>query len=108
MLAGHERWPRLWGGLTAIVIDEFHTYRGMTAQVALVVRRMLRMARHYGANPTVIFLSATAANPGDTAARFLGVEADQISVIDEDTSSHSASNLVIARGRPSPKVRSVP
>lgn len=104
MLAGHERWPRLWGGLTAIVIDEFHTYRGMTgAQVALVVRRMLRMARHYGANPTVIFLSATAANPGDTAARFLGVEANQISVVDEDTSSHSASSLVIARGRAIPQ-----
>lgn len=101
LLAGHERWSRVWSGLSLLIVDEFHTYRGMTgAQVALVVRRMLRIARHYGADPIVVFLSATSADPGATAARFLGVEVDEISVIDTDCSSHSASRLVVARGRP--------
>lgn len=105
MLAGHDRWTRMWSGLTTIVIDEFHTYRGMMgAQVALVVRRMLRVARHYGANPTVVFLSATANDPASTAGRFLGIPAHEISVIDSDTSSHSPSRLVIARGKKVPTV----
>ena len=103
LLAGHQNWSRMWAGLSTIIIDEFHTYRGMTgAQVALVTRRMLRIARHYGANPTVVFLSATANDPGATAARFLGVARDDIAVIDTDCSAHSATHLVVARGRPLP------
>lgn len=103
LLAGHQRWSRVWGGMSAIIIDEFHTYRGMTgAQVALVVRRMLRIARHYGSSPIVILLSATANSPGATAARFLGVSEADIAVIDTDHSAHSASRLVVARGMPIP------
>lgn len=101
MLAGHRRWSRMWSGLSAIIIDEFHTYRGMTgAQIALIVRRMLRIARHYGSYPTVVLLSATSNGPGSTAARFLGVDTDSIAVIDTDYSARSASRLVVARGRP--------
>ncbi|WP_182353914.1 DEAD/DEAH box helicase [Flaviflexus huanghaiensis] len=104
LMAGHQRWSRLWSGLSAIIVDEFHTYRGMTgAQVALVVRRMLRIARHYGSEPIVIFLSATAADPGSTAARFLGIDRDLVAVVDTDYSAHSSSRLVIARGRPIPR-----
>lgn len=103
MLAGHDRWTRLWSGLTAIVIDEFHTYRGMMgANMALVVRRMLRVARHYGSNPTVVFLSATATDPASTAGRFLGFSPADITVIDRDTSAHSPSRLVLARGKAIP------
>lgn len=103
ILAGHQRWSRVWSGLSAIIVDEFHTYRGMTgAQVALIVRRMLRIARHYGAAPTVILLSATANSPAATAARFLGVSEDDIAVIDTDYSAQSASRLIVARGKPIP------
>lgn len=98
ILAGHERWSRFLAGLTHIVIDEFHTYRGTTgANMALATRRLLRIARHYGAEPTVIFLSATSAEPGATAARFLGVDPSDIAVIDTDTSSSSPFDLLIAR-----------
>lgn len=107
LMAGHSRWSRMWSGLTAIVIDEFHTYRGMTgAQVALVVRRMLRIARHYGSDPIVIFLSATAADPGATVARFLGVDRELVAAVDTDHSAQTSSRLLIARGRPIPTIDS--
>lgn len=61
LLGRHEMWQRLWRGLQFIVVDEFHSYRGaFAANVALMVRRLMRVARHYGADPRIIFLSATA------------------------------------------------
>ena len=58
MLARHQWWARVLRKLEYVVVDECHAYRGVFgANVALVLRRLLRMARHYGANPTVVFLS---------------------------------------------------
>ncbi|AKK07719.1 DEAD/DEAH box helicase [Corynebacterium testudinoris] len=73
ILAHHQRWARLLRHLKFIVIDECHTYRGVFgANVALVMRRLLRIASHYGAHPTVILASATAADPAAHAANLLG------------------------------------
>lgn len=73
LLGRHEMWQRLWRGLQFIVVDEFHSYRGaFAANVALIVRRLMRVARHYGADPRIIFLSATAYEPAVSAQRFLG------------------------------------
>lgn len=73
MLSGQQRWI-LWRGLSMIIIDEFHNYKGMFgAHVAHIVRRILRVAAFYGASPTVVFLSATSADPVlQSAHRFLG------------------------------------
>lgn len=63
LLPGHERWDRMLRGLRYIVIDECHAYRGVLgAHVALVLRRLLRVARHMGADPVVIAASATTGN----------------------------------------------
>ncbi|GAB2502393.1 putative ATP-dependent helicase Lhr [Corynebacterium atrinae] len=73
ILAHHQRWARLLRHLRFIVIDECHTYRGVFgANVALVLRRLLRIASHYGSHPTVILASATAADPAAHAANLLG------------------------------------
>lgn len=73
ILAHHQRWARLLRHLKFIVIDECHTYRGVFgANVALVMRRLLRIAAHYEAHPTVILASATAADPAAHAANLLG------------------------------------
>ena len=73
MLARHQWWARVLRKLRYVVIDECHAYRGVFgANVALVLRRLLRMARHYGAEPTVVFASATTADPADQAARLIG------------------------------------
>ena len=87
LLGRHELWQRLWRGLQFIVIDEFHSYRGSFASnVALVVRRLLRAARHYGADPHVVFLSATAYQPATSAQRFLGEAFGPVIAVEEDGS----------------------
>lgn len=87
LLGRHEMWKRLWSGLQFIVIDEFHSYRGTFASnVALIVRRLLRVARHYGASPRVVFLSATAYQPAISAQRFLGEAFGPVVAVEEDGS----------------------
>lgn len=73
MLGAHHRWARVLRKLQFVVIDECHSYRGVFgANVALVIRRLLRVAAHYGASPTVILASATTADPADSARRLTG------------------------------------
>ncbi|MHA2787890.1 DEAD/DEAH box helicase [Corynebacterium sp. S7] len=73
ILAAHPRWARLLRHLKYIVVDECHTYRGVFgANVALVLRRLLRIAKAYGSAPVVIFASATAADPAGQARRLSG------------------------------------
>lgn len=101
MLAQHRQWTRLFKGLTAIIIDEFHSYRGMTAaHMALVARRALRVAEHYGAHPTIVFLSATARDPRGAAATFLHLDPAEITLIDDDASANSGARVMITRPQP--------
>jgi DEAD/DEAH box helicase domain-containing protein len=87
LLPGHRRWQRVLRALRFLVIDECHAYRGvMGAHVALVVRRLLRVARHYGADPTVLLASATSGSPATTAARMLGVPEDDVTAVTRDDS----------------------
>ncbi|AKK10205.1 DEAD/DEAH box helicase [Corynebacterium uterequi] len=73
ILASHQRWARLLRHLDYLIIDECHSYRGVFgAHVALVVRRLLRIAARYGSHPTVILASATSADPADAARRLTG------------------------------------
>ena len=47
-----------------IVIDELHHWRGVVgAHISLVIRRLLRIAHHLGADPIIIMLSATIRDP---------------------------------------------
>ena len=64
VLPHHPRWARLFENLRYIVIDELHAYRGVFgSHLANVLRRLQRICRHYGSNPTFICTSATIANP---------------------------------------------
>ena len=73
ILAHHQRWARFFRHLRFVVVDECHTYRGVFgANVALVLRRLIRIAEAYGASPTFIFASATAADPAGQASRLCG------------------------------------
>jgi len=86
LLPAHRRWQRLLKGLRYVVVDECHAYRGVLgAHVALVLRRLLRLARSYGADPTVVAASATTAEPALTAARLVGVAPEEITAVTEDT-----------------------
>lgn len=64
VLPHHPRWARLFENLRYIVVDELHAYRGVFgSHLANVLRRLQRICRHYGSNPTFICTSATIANP---------------------------------------------
>ena len=77
MLRNHTRWAVFLRGLRYIVVDECHYYRGIFgSNVAMVLRRLLRLCDRYASpgapSPTVIFASATTAEPGATAAALIG------------------------------------
>ena len=74
LLPGHQRWSRFWAGLTYVVIDECHHYRGVFgSNVAQVLRRLRRIAAHHGADPTFVLASATVSEPERTASRLTGL-----------------------------------
>lgn len=76
VLGAHERWGRLLRNLRYVVIDECHSYRGLFgANVALILRRLDRLARRYGSSPVFILASATTADPAAAAARLIGAPA---------------------------------
>ncbi len=73
ILRNHPRWAVFLRGLRYLVVDECHYYRGIFgSNVAMVLRRLLRLAARYSAAPTVILASATTAAPGETASELIG------------------------------------
>ncbi|OBA84533.1 DEAD/DEAH box helicase [Mycobacterium sp. 1164966.3] len=73
ILRNHARWAGLLRRLRYLVVDECHYYRGVFgSNVAMVLRRLLRLCARYSAEPTVIFASATTASPGTTATELIG------------------------------------
>lgn len=72
ILPHHPRWAKLFENLQFIVVDELHAYRGVFgSHLCNVLRRLRRVARHYGADPQFICSSATIANPRPLAERLV-------------------------------------
>jgi DEAD/DEAH box helicase domain-containing protein len=68
ILPHHPRWAKLFENLRFVVIDELHAYRGVFgSHLTNVLRRLHRLCRHYGSDPTFICSSATIANPRELA-----------------------------------------
>src|SRR3954464_11500918 len=68
ILPHHPRWAKLFENLRFVIVDELHAYRGVFgSHLTNVLRRMRRICRHYGSNPTFICSSATIANPKELA-----------------------------------------
>ncbi len=90
LLPNHRRWARFLRGLRYVVVDEGHAYRGVFgAHVSLVLRRLTRLAAHYGPEGRrIVFVvaSATTADPAASAARLLGVAPDDVAAVTHDTS----------------------
>jgi DEAD/DEAH box helicase domain-containing protein len=97
LLRNHARWAVFLRGLRYIVVDECHYYRGIFgSNVAMVLRRLLRLAQRYAPaaapGPTVIFASATTAAPGETAAELIG---QTVTAVTEDGSPHGARTIAL-------------
>jgi DEAD/DEAH box helicase domain-containing protein len=70
ILPHHPRWAKLFENLRYVVIDELHAYRGVFgSHLGNILRRLHRVCRHYGSDPTFICTSATIANPVELAER---------------------------------------
>jgi DEAD/DEAH box helicase domain-containing protein len=93
LLPAHSRWKATLRGLRFVVIDECHHYRGVFgSHVAQVIRRLRRLARHYGADPVFILASATVSDPGTTALRLIGTSAAEVT---EDGSPRGAVDVAL-------------
>ncbi len=93
ILPGHERWPRLFRGLRYVVVDECHAYRGVFgSHVALVIRRLRRVARLYGSDPVFVLASATVSDPAGAASRLIGAE---VVAVTEDCSPTSGADFLL-------------
>ena len=84
ILPHHEQWAAFLAGLTHVVVDEAHTYRGVFgAHMAQVFRRLNRLAGRYGARPTYVLCTATVGNPGELASGLIGAGDSAPVVVEE-------------------------
>lgn len=89
----HGLWRRFFHHLSFVVLDEAHRYTGVFgSHVAQVVRRLLRVARAYGASPRVLLASASIANPAEHAARLTSRDCE---VVSDDGAPSGARHLLL-------------
>lgn len=100
VLPQHARFARLLGGLTHVVVDEAHRYKGLFgAHVSAVLRRLRRLAHHYGADPVFVCASATIAEPESVASALIG--SGDVVAITEDASPRPGLDVVLLAPTPS-------
>lgn len=79
ILPNHRQWGRYLRRLRYVVIDEAHMYRGVFgSHIALLLRRLRRVCRLYGADPQFILTSATLGNPKEHAEALTGLPVQAI------------------------------
>jgi DEAD/DEAH box helicase domain-containing protein len=92
ILPQHGRWAGFLSRLLFLVIDELHVYNGIFgSNMANLMRRFLRVCRHYGSDPQVIACSATIGNPRELAE---GLTGQPFEVIDDDGSPRGRRTYV--------------
>jgi DEAD/DEAH box helicase domain-containing protein len=85
---GRRGFVHIFRNVRFIVIDELHTYRGaFGAHFANLMRRLRRLCRHYGSDPTFLCSSATIANAREHAETLCGAP---FRLIDKDGSPAAA------------------
>ncbi len=97
ILPHHPQWEAFFSQLRFIVIDEMHVYRGVFgSHVANVIRRLKRVAAHYGAcglpGPQFILTSATIGNPQELAQTLIE---EPVKIITEDGSAWGEKHFLI-------------
>jgi len=93
ILPHHTNWADFFYNLQFVIIDEMHAYRGVFgSHVANVIRRMQRIARHYGAAPQFILTSATIANPTELAEKLIE---SPVVLVDNDGAAYGERHFLI-------------
>ena len=110
LLPYHQGWQDFFSRLRYVVVDEVHSYRGIFgSHMAWVLRRLQRLAEHYGSSPVFVLLSATVGNPAELGGRLLGREVKVVTTSGApgaerhmlllnpwDSAAHAASQLLEA------------
>jgi DEAD/DEAH box helicase domain-containing protein len=79
-LPWHYKWRTFLQNLKFIIIDEAHVYRGVFgSNVAMLLRRLMRICNYYHSDPQIILSSATIANPEEHAKKLTGKDFEIIS-----------------------------
>jgi DEAD/DEAH box helicase domain-containing protein len=93
ILPAHARWASFFRRLKYVVVDECHGYRGVFgSHVALLLRRLRRVAAKYGADPVFVLASATVSDPATSASRLSGVPCVAVT---EDASPQGARTVAL-------------
>jgi DEAD/DEAH box helicase domain-containing protein len=93
LLPNHAGWGNFLANLEWVVVDEAHTYRGVFgSHVANVLRRLRRLARHYGREPRFLLASATIANPVELAEELVGTEFE---LVDDDGAPRAGREIAM-------------
>lgn len=93
LLADHARWADFFLRLRYVVIDEAHVARGVFgSHVSMVLRRLRRLAAHYGSDPRFILASATIGNPVELAEKLVGLPFEGVT---EDDSPRGAKAFAL-------------
>lgn len=96
ILPNHGKWAAMLQGLQYVVIDELHTYRGVFgSHMAHVLARLRRVAAFHGAHPKFICATATIRNPREHAARLIGAEPEQVTLIGESGAPSSSRQVLL-------------
>ena len=79
ILPRHSQWGDFFSNLRFVVVDEAHVLRGVFgSHVGCILRRLRRIARHHGANPTFVMTSATMGDPSFLAEKLIGEPFEEI------------------------------
>lgn len=101
IMPSHNSWREFFAGLSFIVLDEAHTYRGVFgSHMAQIFRRIQRICQHYGAHPKRILCTATIGNPGELAQKLLGTANTER--IDYSGAPLGKKNIVLVNPEESP------
>jgi DEAD/DEAH box helicase domain-containing protein len=96
ILPNHARWARTFQNLKYVVIDELHTYRGVFgSHMAHVVARLRRIAEFHGSRPLFVTATATIGNPREHAARLLGLEPHEVTVVTDSGAPSAERRLFL-------------
>ncbi|WP_291413190.1 DEAD/DEAH box helicase [Actinophytocola sp.] len=93
ILPAHAKWAHFFRRLSYVVVDECHGYRGVFgSHVALLLRRLRRVARRYGSDPVFVLASATVSDPADSASLLSGVPCEAVTL---DSSPRGARTVAL-------------
>lgn len=104
MLPEHHKWKEFFKSLKFIVVDEIHTYDGVYgSNIAMILRRIKRLCKHYGSSPQFIFFSATIQNPLELSETLSG---EKFHLVEEDGSPFSKKEIIFVDNSELDKIQS--